>query len=64
MDKYDWTKAKRKCDLNDTEVKMAQKLNLTPDKVMKMIPSKSESWKDVPALRIRRLYEKRFGSNV
>ena len=40
------------------EIKMAKKLNLTPKKVLGMIPNKNEAWKDEPALRIRRMYDK------
>jgi len=59
-----WKRVKKKCGLTDSEVSMAIKLNLTPEKVMKMIPAKNEQWKDVPALRIRRLYEKKFGHDA
>lgn len=57
-----WKKAKRKCGLDDTEVEMAKRLDLTPEKVLRMIPNKNEQWKDIPPLRIRRLYDRRFGS--
>jgi hypothetical protein len=60
----DWKYAKNKCGLDDTEVEMAKRLGFTPDKVLNMIPDKREQWKDIPPLRIRRLYDKKFGNRL
>lgn len=41
---------------------MAQKLGRTPEDVLRMIPNEKEKWKDRPALRIRRLYSRKYGA--
>lgn len=58
-EKEDWQKAKRKCRLTASEVKKAQALGLTPDKLLGMIPSSRESWKDPVALRVHRLWDRK-----
>ncbi len=41
---------------------MAKKLRLTPELIRrKLARSGSEEWKDVVPLRIRRLFDRRFG---
>ena len=59
-----WKTAKAKCGLDEEEIGMAKRLGLTPEKVLRMIPAKGEQWKDVPPLRIRRLYSREFGSVI
>ena len=56
-----WKTARKLCRLDDTEVRMAEKLGITPEKALAMRPDPKESWKDPAALRIRRLYDKAFG---
>ena len=58
MDRATWTEAKKKCRLWESEVRMAKELGLSPDSLIRNIPSDKERWKDPPALRIRRIYEK------
>ena len=60
----EWKRVKNKCGLDDEEVRMAIKLSLTPEKVLRMIPDKKEQWKDAPPLRIRRLYSRKFGQII
>lgn len=60
----DWRKAKAKCGLDREEIRMAVRLGLTPEKVLRMIPDRREMWKDPPPLRIRRLYDRTFGTRA
>ena len=58
----EWSKAKRQFHLDDEELWMAKKLRLTPEIIRrKLARSGSEEWKDVVPLRIRRLFDRRFG---
>ena len=58
MHQYTWLDAKKLCGLNERELKMAKELGMTPEGLIKNIPSPKERWKDSPALRIRRIYDK------
>ncbi|HCA34406.1 MAG TPA: hypothetical protein DEP00_04915 [Lachnospiraceae bacterium] len=58
-EKEDWQKAKQKCRLTDEEIRKAKMLGLTPAKLLSMIPSRQESWKDPVALRIHRLWDRK-----
>lgn len=40
-----WQEAKKKCRLNDEDIKLAKELNINPKSLIKNIPSKSEPWK-------------------
>ena len=57
----EWRKIKKECHLDDEEVWMAGKLYLTPEKIRRMARSEKEPWKDVIPLRIRRLFDQKFG---
>lgn len=57
-DRAAWQKAKKKCGLIESEVRMAKELGLSPDTLIHNIPSGKEKWKVPPALWIRRMYEK------
>ena len=53
-----WLEAKRKCRLNDNEVRMAKELGINPVKLIKNIPSKSQPWKSPIKEWLHDIYEK------
>ena len=54
----DWVEAKRRCQLNQDDIRKAKELGLNPRKLIKNIPSKSQQWKAPVKYWIRELYEK------
>jgi hypothetical protein len=40
-----WLEAKRRCKLDDEDIKLAKQLNINSLSLIKNIPSKSEPWK-------------------
>jgi hypothetical protein len=54
----DWVDAKRRCQLNQDDIRKAKELGLNPRKLIKNIPSKSQQWKAPVKYWIRELYEK------
>jgi hypothetical protein len=54
----DWVEAKRRCQLNQDDMRKAKELGLNPRKLIKNIPSKSQQWKAPVKSWIRELYEK------
>lgn len=61
QDKYDreWAEAKRRCRLNQEDIRMAKELGFRPRSLIKNIPSESQQWKAPVKDWIRDLYEKR-----
>ena len=57
-----WKTVKKRCALDESELWMARRLGIRPETVLSMRPAAAERWKDPAALRIRRIYEKEFGS--
>src|SRR5690348_17012467 len=57
-----WREAKRRCHLNDEEVRMAKALGFQPKSLIKNIPSPSQPWKAAVKEWVRSLYEKKIGS--
>ncbi|MFH1616376.1 MAG: hypothetical protein ABIG61_14975 [Planctomycetota bacterium] len=53
-----WIEAKKKCRLNNEEVRMAKELGLNPVKLIKNIPSKSQPWKSPVKEWLHDIYEK------
>lgn len=53
-----WVDAKRRCQLNQDDIRKAKELGLNPRKLIKNIPSKSQQWKAPVKYWIRDLYEK------
>ena len=41
----EWAEAKRRCRLNQEDIRIAKELGLRPHSLIKNIPSKSEPWK-------------------
>jgi hypothetical protein len=54
----DWVEAKRRCQLNQDDIRMAKELGMNPRSLIKNIPSKSQQWKAPVKYWIRDLYEK------
>ncbi len=54
----DWVEAKRRCQLNQDDIRKAKELGLKPRSLIKNIPSKSQQWKAPVKYWIRDLYEK------
>ena len=54
-----WVEAKRRCRLNNEDIRMAKEMGLNPRSLIKNIPSRSEPWKSPVRDWIREIYEKR-----
>lgn len=54
-----WQDAKKKCRLNNEDIKIAKALGLNPKSLIKNIPSKTEQWKAPVSVWIREIQEKR-----
>ena len=54
-----WLEAKKKCRLNNEDIKIAKELGLNPKSLIKNIPNKSEQWKAPVSVWIREMYEER-----
>jgi hypothetical protein len=57
-----WSEAKRRCGLNDEEVRMAKELGFQPRSLIQNIPAPSQRWKAPVKEWVRSLYEKKFAS--
>jgi hypothetical protein len=57
-----WKEAKRRCRLNEEDVRMAKELGFQPRSLIKNIPDPSQKWKAPVNEWIRSLYEEKFGS--
>ncbi|MCF7955470.1 MAG: hypothetical protein K9M75_06690 [Phycisphaerae bacterium] len=53
-----WVEAKRRCCLNNEDIRMAKEMGLNPKSLIKNIPSKSEQWKSPVKNWIRDIYQK------
>lgn len=56
-----WAEAKKRCRLNEADIKMAKELGMTPKSLMKSIPAPNEHWKYSVKVWIHELYEDKFG---
>lgn len=54
-----WIEAKRKCRLNQEDIRMAKEMGLNPRSLIKNIPSPSQPWKQPVKAWIREMYAKR-----
>ncbi|MFA5527025.1 MAG: hypothetical protein WC996_00280 [Peptostreptococcales bacterium] len=54
-----WQEAKKKCRLNNEDIRIAKELGLNPKSLIKNIPNKSEQWKAPVRVWIREIYEER-----
>ncbi|TBL70113.1 hypothetical protein [Paenibacillus thalictri] len=59
-----WVDAKKRCGLNDEEIRMAKELGMTPHSLTKNIPSRSQMWKEPVSVWVRELYAKKFGRAI
>jgi hypothetical protein len=56
-----WAEAKRRCRLNQEDIRMARELGLNPRSLIKNIPSPRQQWKLPVKQWIHELYEKKTG---
>lgn len=54
-----WQEAKKKCRLNNEDIRIAKELGLNPKSLIKNIPNKSEQWKAPVSVWIREIQEER-----
>lgn len=54
-----WQEAKKKCRLNNEDIKIAKELGLNPKSLIKNIPNKNEQWKAPVNVWIREIQEGR-----
>ncbi|MDX1928538.1 MAG: YkgJ family cysteine cluster protein [Pirellulaceae bacterium] len=57
-----WAEAKQVCRLTMDDIRKAKELGLSPQALMKNVPSRSQEWKAPVKVWIQDLYEKRFGA--
>ena len=54
-----WTEAKRRCRLNDNDIRIAKEMGLNPQSLIKNIPSRTEPWKLPVKAWLHDIYEER-----
>ena len=54
-----WAEAKRKCRLNENDIRMAKEMGLNPKSLIKNIPNPKEQWKLPVKDWIHEMYEDR-----
>lgn len=54
-----WNEAKKKCRLNNDDIRIAKEMGLNPKSLIKNIPNKNEQWKAPVKSWIREMYEER-----
>jgi len=59
-----WQEAKKKCRLNNEDIKIAKELGLNPKSLIKNIPNKSEQWKAPVKIWIRGIQEERRSKSL
>lgn len=59
-----WQEAKKKCRLNNEDIKIAKELGLNPKSLIKNIPNKNEQWKAPVSVWIREIYEERRSKSL
>jgi len=55
-----WVEAKKRCRLNNMDVRMAKELGMTPKSLIRNIPASNQHWKAPVKVWIRNLYEEKF----
>lgn len=55
----EWAEAKKKCRLNEEDIRIAKEMGLNPRSLIKNIPNKSEPWKAPLKDWLQDMYEKR-----
>ena len=55
----DWAEAKKRCRLNEEDIKIAKEMGLNPRSLIKNIPNKSEPWKAPVKDWLHDMYDKR-----
>ncbi|WP_226671167.1 hypothetical protein [Metabacillus litoralis] len=57
-----WAEAKKRCRLNQNDIQMAKELGMSPESLLKNIPSPKQQWKAPVKDWVHDLYEEKFGS--
>ncbi|WP_456272488.1 hypothetical protein [Bacillus sp. AK031] len=56
-----WADAKKRCRMNEADIRMAKALGMKPKSLIKNIPLPKQQWKMPVKEWVRELYEKKFG---
>lgn len=56
-----WVEAKKRCRLNQEDIRKAKELGMKPKSLIKLIPNKDQLWKAPVKVLIEDLHAKRFG---
>lgn len=59
-----WAETKKRCRLNQADIKMAKELGMSPKSLLKNIPAPNEQWKVPVTFWIRDLYENKLGELI
>lgn len=54
-----WNEAKKRCRLNNEDIRIAKEMGLNPKSLIKNISNKSEQWKAPVKVWIHEMYEER-----
>ena len=54
-----WVEAKKRCRLNQEDIRMAKEMGLAPRSLIKNIPAKTQQWKLPVKAWIREMYQQR-----
>lgn len=55
-----WDEAKKRCRLNNEDIRKAKEMGLNPKSLIKNIPAKSQSWKAPVNIWLRDMYDERY----
>jgi hypothetical protein len=56
-----WAEAKKRCRLNEADIRMAKELGMSPKSLIRNIPSPQQQWKAPVKDWVREIYEEKFG---
>lgn len=59
-----WDEAKKRCRLNNEDIRKAKEMGLNPKSLIKNIPTKNQSWKAPVNIWIRDMYDERRSKSV
>ncbi len=62
--KEKWDEAKKRCRLNNEDIRKAKEMGLNPKSLIKNIPAKSQSWKAPVNIWIRDMYDERHNKKA
>ena len=59
-----WDEAKKRCRLNNEDIRKAKEMGLNPKSLIKNIPTKNQSWKAPVNIWIRDMYDERRSKSI